>query len=215
MVQVPCGGKCGDPKCAYRGKDEAAVKSHASGKKGRAAQIAAKAAPKVAPGFYPHLKDFKPLGTSPAPGAAFPGAPVVAPLPVVPMSTAKLWKGMADIMDEYLLKDRKVKIAMSEAESKALDESLKLTGFAVSPPPGPIVVPYWFPFAVTAISVFAPPLVALAIEYLKGAAEDRKERRKTVAVAPLAAAVVSTSTFIPAPPSVPPAQPFHDPERHA
>ncbi len=73
------------------------------------------------------------------------------------MDTSGLWQGFGEALDETIFKDQKLKCNIGPGKARILDADLRAAGINVQANPKPIDVPWWAPFAVTALSTFGPP----------------------------------------------------------
>ena len=124
-----------------------------------APEVEAAVSPPLAEGepMYPPLEDWTKATVSSEASGPLPGVAVGAQ-PAV-FDSSGIWQGIGAAIDGSLLKDKKVKVDVTEAKAKLLDGSIKNMGILVQAPPAPIQIAYWMPFMVTMLSIFVLPLV--------------------------------------------------------
>ncbi len=130
-------------------------------------------------GFYPPLADFKPT-TGPPPkgeGVATAPSPVPVAAPAV-MDTSGWWLTAGELIDNSILKKKKVKVNMTDAKAKALNTSLQNMGLTVTAPEKSISIPYWTPFLITIFSVFLLPIVLAFVPDILGKLGKKKKKEE-------------------------------------
>lgn len=192
-MTVRCGGKCGNPDCAFEGATHDHVWGHVGATRRYRLKPGLGVGPKAAmkgPGspppkgpepspFYAPLKDL-PWGKEPP-------KPTPAQVSVAPpgplFDSTPWWLNLGKLIDDTLLADKKVKIGMTEASARRLDASLQAAGWRVEANPNPVSLPYWLPFAVTIVGAFALPVAAAYVPDLLKKARERAEAARKAALA--------------------------------
>jgi hypothetical protein len=181
MTDLACGGACGKPGCTFVGTSKMSLGGHVGGSRSKppgsrrrapppttqiattvetpeTVTVAPSSAPSEPAPAYPDLRTWE--ARRPALGeATAPPAPEAAAMPTAAFDSTGLWRGVGELIDRTLLKDKAVKVRVDEAKAAVLDKSLQQVGIVVEAPVQPIVVNAWVPLLVTVFSVFVLPLL--------------------------------------------------------